>query len=250
MQAIRNLRVLGFLGVLGAFAVVSGLMGCGTRQVRPEPSRQLEYFQKIDFASLQSSPSLTFIRGLAGYQQTTEYTCGPAAAIALAHYYQIPGIGLDAATELAIAREMGTRGEEAVARGEKPGTRPEELRRWLETHGFTVTLEFEDKGDYSGLRRIRENLARGIPSLVEWIDWSGHWVIAVGYDTRGTAAQTDDVLIFADSYDRVDGRLDGYTWVSAERFYWMWFDALYFDRLTWRTLFTAVPDAGSDAGRK
>jgi len=44
----------------------------------------------------------------------------------------------------------------------------------------------------------------------------------VGYDTRDN-----------------DYR-DGYSFVNADRFYWLWDEAFYFDTLTWRTLITAV----------
>ena len=76
---------------------------------------------------------------------------------------------------------------------------------------------------------------------MEWIDLSGHWAIVVGYDHRNSSDPWDDVLILADPYDRYDDHQDGYSFVNANRFYWMWFDALYFDDLTWRTMITARP---------
>jgi len=48
-------------------------------------------------------------------------------------------------------------------------------------------------------------------------------------------------LTLADPYDRYDDYCDGYSFVNANRFYWMWFDALYFDKITWRTTITATP---------
>ena len=59
------------------------------------------------------------------------------------------------------------------------------MERWLETNGFDARTEYEDKGDGSGLVCLRENAMKGIPTLVEWADLGGHWVIVVGYDTRG-----------------------------------------------------------------
>lgn len=69
----------------------------------------------------------------------------------------------------------------------------------------------------------------------------GHWAVAVGYDYRNVSDPWDDILILADPYDRYDDYQDGYSFVNANRFYWMWFDYLYFDNITWRTMITATP---------
>ena len=95
---------------------------------------------------------------------------------------------------------------------------------WLERHGFEVTW-----GENGSLKLLRENLSRGIPTLVEWIDWGGHWVIVVGYDTRGTESERDDVIYFADPADGLDEVRDGLTSFHAKRFESMWFDAFLFD---------------------
>jgi hypothetical protein len=63
----------------------------------------------------------------------------------------------------------------------------------------------------------------------------------VGYDYRKESDSWDDALILADPYDKYDDYGDGYSYVNADRFYWIWFDALYFDDLTWRTMITATP---------
>lgn len=51
----------------------------------------------------------------------------------------------------------------------------------------------------------------------------------------------DDILIFADPYDHYDDYVDGYTFLNAERFYWMWFDARYFGKETWGATITVTP---------
>ena len=51
--------------------------------------------------------------------------------------------------------------------------------------------------------------------MVEWMDWGGHWVVVVGYDTRGTDTVWDDVIIFADSVDCHDDRVDGITYATT-----------------------------------
>ncbi|HWQ18633.1 MAG TPA: peptidase C39 family protein [Methanotrichaceae archaeon] len=198
----------------------------------------IAWFPKIDLSILEASPNADFIPGLKGYQQSTDYTCGPAALLSLAKFYNLPGIDENVSTEMRIARELGTRDFNSS----KPGTNPQEMASWLQKNGFDVRLDFEDRGDGSALQHLRANIRRGIPTLVEWIDLSGHWAIAVGYDYRNVSDPWDDVLILADPYDRYDDHMDGYSFVNANRFYWMWFDALYFDNITWRTMITATPE--------
>jgi len=202
-----------------------------------EEKNAVAWFPKIDTATLSTSENVDFIPNLTAYQQTTDYTCGPAAVLSLAKFYGLPDIEEDAKTEMRIAQEMGTRD----LNSSKPGTKPQEMVAWLEKNGFDVQLEFEDKGDGTALQRLRDNIRQGIPTLVEWIDLSGHWVIAVGYDYRNESDPWDDVLILADPYDKYDDYSDGYSYVNADRFYWMWFDALYFDEIAWRTMITATP---------
>lgn len=215
--------------------IVSLLLLCSACSCRENGT--IEWFPKIDTAILSSSLDIDFIPGLRAYQQTTDYTCGPAALISLAGFYGRHDIEQDSKTEMRIARELGTRDLNSSL----PGTRPQEMVDWLVRNGFNASLEYEDRGDGSALRRLQDNIRQGIPTLVEWIDLSGHWAIAVGYDYRNVSDPWDDVLILADPYDRYDDYCDGYSFVNANRFYWMWFDALYFGNTTWRTMITALP---------
>jgi len=159
---------------------------------------------------------------IAAYQQTTEYTCGPAAALTLLNYYGMSG------DEMTIAKEMGT--------STTTGTNPKQMTDWLKANGFNVV-----SGEGGSLELIRENLLKKIPTLIEWSDWGGHWVLAIGYDTRNTADLMDDVIIFADPYDRHDDRNDGINWFNAQRFYYMWYDALLFGKVMRRIYITATP---------
>jgi hypothetical protein len=162
---------------------------------------------------------------VSSYQQTTEYTCGPAAVVSLLHYLGREG------DEMTIAEEMGT--------STTTGTNPEQMASWLDSHGFEASWHQE-----GSLELLRANLAGNIPTLVEWSDWGGHWVLVIGYDTRNTEDLMDDVIIFADPYDRHDDYKDGLTWFNAQRFYYMWYDALLFGTVMRRVYITANP-AGS-----
>ena len=66
---------------------------------------QSPYFQQLDFYNMQSSASLTLLPKFRTYQQTTEYTCGPAAALMVVEHF----LGRSPDDELAIGKAMGTR---------------------------------------------------------------------------------------------------------------------------------------------
>lgn len=164
---------------------------------------------------------LTLLKA-SSFQQTTEYTCGPAAVVSLLNYYGREG------DEMNIAKEMNT--------SSTCGTTPEQMSDWLNKNGFVASWY-----EYGNLDTLVKRLSAKTPILVEWSDWGGHWVMVIGYDTRNTADLMDDVVIFADPYDRHDDHKDGYTWFNAQRFYYMWYDARLFDRLMKNIFIEARP---------
>lgn len=202
----------------------------------------IPWFPPVDPPRLRHTPGVAFIDGLPAYQQTMEHTCGVAALMTLGAYYRVEGITLTPECELRIAREIGAREiKKSDDPAYRPGIKPDEMAAWLRARGFTVSVEYEDKEDASGLRRLQDNVTKGVPTIVEWSDLMGHWVIVVGYDTRNNDDPWDDVLILSDSYDRYDDYRDGYTFVNANKFYWLWYDIFCSDKLTWRTMITATP---------
>ncbi len=205
----------------------------------PPPADGMRWFPRPDPAILQQMPHVIYIPGMAAWQQTTEYTCGPASLLTLVLHHGTPGYTASAASELQIAREAGC----GMGTGpERPGTSPDRMAAWLRDHGYTVSLTYESAGDGSQLDSLRANLRRGIPTLVEWTDLMGHWVVAVGYDNRNDVNPWNDVLILADPYDKYDDVQDGFTFVNANKFYWLWWDQFNFDTPVWRTMITAVPE--------
>ncbi len=202
------------------------------------PATSFKWHPMLDTAELSRSPQVDFIPNLKGYQQTMEYTCGPASLMSVAAFYGVPGISLNPETEMRIAAEAGARDPKTLAPGEAPGLSPEAVMAWLRTHGLKAELSFDEAGDYSGLTRLRDNIRKGIPTLVVWIGYGEHWVVAVGYDDRGTPETADDVILFADSADVCDDYQDGYTFANADKFYWCWFDVLYYGKLKWRPMIT------------
>lgn len=204
-----------FLGVIACGFLFMGL--AGTQKALPVP----ESSSSDGTPSPGTSETLVLLP-LRAHQQTTSYTCGPATLLTLLHYY---GREED---EMRIA-------EEAKCSKEK-GTTPQNMVAWLKSHGFDVMW-----GEKGTLQMLRRNLAEGIPTIVEWIDWGGHWVTVVGYDTRGTETTRDDVIYFADPADGVDGTRDGLTSFAAQRFDAMWFDAFLFDRPMFKVYIIALP---------
>ena len=183
-----------------------------TDPVLPGP----RYYTGIDFDTLKSNDNLTVIT-LNGYgQQMTNYSCGAAAAMTVMSWYGKPVPKTDADEER-VVREMYPNVSE------KTGINPEQLVAWFNRQGMNATWGTGGSHDM-----LRENLKNGVPTMVEWMDWGGHWVVVVGYDTRGTETVWDDVIIFADSVDSHDDRVDGITYFNYGEFDAMWFDAHYF----------------------
>jgi hypothetical protein len=168
------------------------------------------YYMHPDFYNLRNTSSRTILRHFKTYQQTTEYTCGPAALV-MAAYYR--GVCLN---ELEVAAGAGST--------EELGTSTEQMVNYLTATGWTVRSSLTEP-KLGSLKFIKRQIAKGNPVMVEWVDWAGHWEVVIGYDDMGTSDDpSDDVLIMADPYDTSDHLQDGYGIVQADRFQYMWFD--------------------------
>ena len=172
----------------------------------------------------EMKPNLWYVSlGVKGYQQTTDYTCAPAAVMSLLHWYKLlQQKELTSETEMRIAREMGTRD----LKSPQPGTTTAEIVNWLEL--------------------LRSYLNKGIPVLVEWIDWGGHWVVATGYHAAyESPSKGPDTIFFADPASRWanPNNPDGISSFNAWRFRDMWFDAQYLNpgQITRNVYIVAVP---------
>lgn len=177
--------------------------------------------------SINASPdeNLTLIR-VPSVQQTTEISCGAVAALDNLLYYGKTG------DEMSMASEMG-----AVP---VYGINVVQMAKWFTDKGWTVHSSTTD-GD-GDLSIIQKNLKEGIPTLVAWADWGGHWMVVTGYDTMGTETVVDDVIIFADPYDVTDHNQDGYYRFPAARFYSLWFVPHWYpDKDAVRPWLTATP---------
>ncbi|MFA4825049.1 MAG: papain-like cysteine protease family protein [Methanoregula sp.] len=204
---------------LSSPAMVSATRSLPADDVKYVPDASLpppQYYTGIDFDTLKSNDHLTVIPLKSYRQQMTNYSCGAAAAMTVMSWYKNPVNNTDADEER-ISREMFSNVTE------KTGINPEQVAAWFNRQGMNATW-----GTGGTREMLRNNLKNGIPTMVEWMDWGGHWVVVVGYDTRGTETVWDDVIIFADSVDCHDDRVDGVTYANYGQFDAMWFDAHYF----------------------
>lgn len=219
--------------VLPALAAVSLSFTClaaTTRQI-PYPEGPLEgpaavapetvdhadspYYAMPDIFEMESTASRVVLTHYPTYEQTTEYTCGPAAALTVLYYY-----GDTAHTEKELAALMKTRPYPY-------GTNPKDMAAGLRSLGYTVRTSVEEEAfpTFGAFRDfLTAELRAGHPLLAENVEWGGHWRVLIGYDDMGTETTLDDTLLFADPYDVSDHKMDGYTVGNAERFYEMWFD--------------------------
>ncbi|MGQ4004888.1 C39 family peptidase [Francisellaceae bacterium CB300] len=150
------------------------------------------------------------------YQQTTDITCGPAAVMSLLHYYgMLKDSDMNSKTELRIAKEMGT--------NEEYGTTLKQMTDWLKKQGYEV--KYGNKGD---IKLLYKNLDAGIPVLVDWIDWGGHWDLVSGYQKLGEAVDDDkDTMFMTDPAVHFNNvkTIYGLTAINPDRFQEMWQDS-------------------------
>lgn len=171
------------------------------------------YFSRLDFYNMESTDTLTILPKFQTVQQTSEWSCGVTCVLMAMNYYDM--LGEHDEYSLALLRpQQDTPGATTLGQA---------IAIFDAVGGFELetTLDYgEDVYTVFDFDFIQEHLAAGIPILVCWNDWGGHWQIIIGYDTMGTEATLDDVLIMADPYDTTDHNQDGYGVYGAERFYY------------------------------
>jgi hypothetical protein len=208
----------------------TGTPGGSVKYLLDTPLPPPQYYTGIDFSTLKSDNNLTVLPLRSVRQQVTNYSCGAVAAMTVLSYYGMPAGNTDA-DEVRVAHEI------YPGVSETTGLNPEQVAAWLSRQGMNATW-----GTGGSRAMLRGNLKNGVPTMVEWMEWGGHWVVVTGYDTRGTENIRDDVIIFADSVDSHDDRVDGVTYFNYGEFDAMWFDARYFpENMKDRAWVVAVP---------
>lgn len=172
-----------------------------------------KYYVFNDFYNMKSGGSLHILTGFETYQQTTEYSCGPASALmVLNHYDQMLYNELEICDLAETDPVMGTKVEGLVKFFDSIG--------WTTEYHAGTDLYFGSISDAESY--IVGKIDEGKPVLVDWADWRGHWQVIIGIDTCHNNNPYDDVLIMADPYDVTDHYQDGYYTVPFGRFFDMW----------------------------
>ena len=206
---------------VSADAADAGEPGGAARFAGKHDIKDSPYFAHPDIYNLQSNDHLLVLSHYPTLQQSTGYSCGPAAANTVVKYY----LGQPLHSEMEVCKMMST--------STASGTTAKGMASYFQQIGWQVKSSAKDKtpANYADfLAFVKSNLQNNTPIMVENIDWGGHWRVIIGYDTMGTQHTGDDVLLMADPFDTSDHLQDGYNIVPAERFFYMWFDAHLFNR--------------------
>lgn len=169
------------------------------------------YFYDVDFYNAESTDSLFILPQFQTIQQTSWWSCGVSCTEMVLNHYGMRGDWNE--QSLAALREnhddlhIGTCLDQIIDMFEAVG-------------GFELetTYDYADNLDAINMAFIREHIQNGVPVIVGWNDWGGHWQVIIGYDTMGTEYEGDDVIIVADPFDTTDHNQDGYGVYGAERF--------------------------------
>ncbi|HQG03268.1 MAG TPA: papain-like cysteine protease family protein [Thermoleophilia bacterium] len=176
------------------------------------------YFRFFDWYDMASTDSLTLLEGFRTTQQVTEWTCGPASLLMVRDWFDMND---EALTEIDLAQ---------MRPDPTPGPT---LVDDLTTVIGTLNSDYGEDWVYFDMRQyeaaggwvgdlIPEVLSHGIPMMIAWDEWGGHWQVIIGYDDMGTSQTQDDVLVLADAYDTNDHNQDGYFLESYERLVYGW----------------------------
>ncbi len=173
-----------------------------------EASAERVYYPLHDFYALENSGGLHILNGFGTYQQKEAYTCGAAASLMVLRWF-----GDDSWDEERLAERMEADPDKGVS--------VEKLAGFFESQGWQTEVHMDTEPlfaieDFEAF--LAEKIDAGIPVIVDWVDWGGHWQVIIGYDDMGTEIEQDDVIIVADPYDTTDHNQDGYGIYPAERF--------------------------------
>jgi hypothetical protein len=151
---------------------------------------------------------------ITAYQQVLDYSCGPCSVMNIFHYFgALSDADMNFQTEQAYS--------EAMHANPQTGTDSDNIVQFVRKQGWTV-----DTGVNGTIGMIKQNVAAGVPMILEWVDWGGHYVVASGYSTASPDYQNDvDMLFLADSASASNEvpSLQGWTAFNPDRFFSMWF---------------------------
>ena len=180
------------------------------------------YFKINDYYNMESDGTLHILTNFASYQQSTEYSCGPACGVMVLNWF---GGDINKYDELTICKFSGTTEDAGTDAEGMNGFFKDELG-WYTEFNFATTEKFSWDDSEDPLQDFEDYCVKmidnGVPIMVDWSDWGGHWQCIIGIDTCQEDNSADDVLILADPYDTSDQYQDGYYTYGAERFFYQW----------------------------
>ena len=169
------------------------------------------YFYHADFYNAEPKDGLYILPQFKTIQQTSWWSCGVSCTEMVLDYFGKRCEWNEASrAELRVDHEeqhIGTCLDQVI-----------DMFRAVGGFELETTYDYAENPDAIDLTFIRERIAAGIPVIVGWNDWGGHWQVIIGYDTMGTETEGDDVIIVADPFDTTDHNQDGYGVYGAERF--------------------------------
>lgn len=187
------------------------------------------YFKAVNYYDgTDISDTLVLLDHFQTYQQTSERSCGAACVLMAVNYLTGEAPGEDT-----LDKEMDIRYLDNVREDGSYGATTASVAEALRSRGFAVqtSADTQDADGYSFHSEqelaefLSEQLQAKKPVLMENVEWGGHWMVLIGYDSMGTPdIMLDDVLVFADPYDTSDQCQDGYYTMSFERYVSQWFD--------------------------
>ena len=171
------------------------------------------YYIANDFYNMKSEGSLHILSHFETYQQTTEYTCGAASALMVLNWF-----GKKKYHEIAVGQ--------LVESHPCKGSTVENIADFFDLIGWDVDYHADTNKKFETIEDVEkffvETIDSGVPVMIDWVDWAGHWQVLIGIDTCNSESPYDDVLIFADPYDITDHKQDGYYTFPLGRFFGMW----------------------------
>jgi len=199
------------------------------------------YWPLHDYYNATSNDTLTMLTGFRTTQQNTGWACGATSALMVLDWFDKRGDLNEqdvAALRLKTADGGATNLQQLINVFECLNNLNElgkgEWGEWEIYSSYDVAAEngitkpaggkmnLMSVDDVMDGTMIVEFLARGIPVMIGWNSFGGHWQVIIGYDDMGTEDTKDDVLILADPYDTTDHLNDGYNIQSLERFVYDW----------------------------
>lgn len=171
------------------------------------------YYIANDFYNMKSDGTLHLLEHFETYQQTTEYTCGAACALMVLNWF-----GKKKYHETAVAQ--------LVESHPSKGSSVENIADFFDLIGWNVDFHTGSDRKFETIEEVErffvDIIDSGVPIMIDWVDWAGHWQVLIGIDTCSSDSPYDDVLIFADPYDVTDHKQDGYYTFPLGRFFGMW----------------------------